>query len=237
MPLGRHNNMAPRWGGYDGFVFQYTQNFFLIVTSLSLWYIWAIVQYYSVAPLINNYTSKVGFVISLAIISYFLLFLLGKLNLGNYVCANMECSALRRFPIFLCGMYMYNSGKSFSSKKVITCTLIFGGLVLLLKPILYMRDYNEDVLYILVIPAIPGACLALTKLKSYVSKYGESFFAFFGRYSLEIYLWHQYVIKNMTKVFDVSNAYLLILISFVLSCILAYLTKIIVENGKRIFTK
>ena len=216
-----------------GFIEIKTQNVLMLVTNLYLWFIYAIVVYYTIAPLIYHFLKRYS-VATLCVICVLSVlcrlipleahpdYLISKLGWIN-----------ARLPIFVFGMYIAVKPPKYSVRSIFWMGLPF---LLLSMALIILRKlghyWNLPFEYLLLLPASLTMCILghlFYRLLAWIKC--AQVLNFFGKYSLELYLWHEFIYWNIDEhVFfkDLSMPVKFVL-GVAVSLLFAYLTRLAIN--------
>lgn len=210
-----------------GFVSHIPVNTLLLLTSIYLWYIYAIVVYYILAPLLYKALNKsaIALFICICIFSFVCNFIpFGDSDLYFIKYIGWITS---RLPVFVLGMIYALCPIKFSVKK----TMIIGGGLLIICMILRLGimiprfHWHFPHTNLIILFATPMLCILFSYMHTFANKLKLSQISlFFGKFSLELYLWHEYIFWNINECFSFINPYVRCTIAVTISIILAYLT-------------
>lgn len=220
--------------GLAGFIEIKTQSFLLLVTNIYLWYIYAIVVYYAMAPLIYRLLKRYSTLALLAICLASVLCRFIPLESHPEYLVNKLAWVNARLPIFVLGMYL-----ALKPLKINLRTLFLAGLpflavsmaLIILRKLGHVWNLPFD--YLLMLPATLSICIVghesirlINRLKC------GAVLEFFGKYSLELYLWHEFVYWNIDEhyFFKELSMPVKFLTGVVVSILLAYLTHVIEQR-------
>lgn len=183
-----------------GFKEHTNDNVVLLITNVYLWYIYAIIVYYILTPWLYKLLLKFG--IWVFVLSCVLSFCFLYIPFGNspFYLINHIGWITSRLPVFVLGMYLTIYPPRISNKIIILVGLIFLILCMGLRLGSIMVKYQWRVPYInlLLVPSIPMLCITFSKIKALADKIKlGGFINYMGTYSLELYLWHEYIYKNI----------------------------------------
>ena len=204
-------------------------NIFLMLTNLNLWFIYAIVVYYMLAPLlyicINKYRNLVFiFACFLSFVCLYIPFWESHYYLINHIVYITE-----RLPVFILGMMYAAYPINLSVKK----SVIIGAIIYIICiVILRIKSIMVPFLYLLIQFAAPMLCVASSCMHQLANKVKLSKIpVFFGTLSLELYLWHECVFHTILKDgrFSSMNLYVKSVLAVGISILLAYLTHLLAK--------
>lgn len=210
---------------------------FCIFTSLWLWYIYAILIYYAVAPLLLKGIDKWGWWM---LVGAAVLMLVSEFWLKQYFPKEWNCLIspipwiLCRLPVFVLGLTATTRYFNFSLPTV----LVVGVISLLIAVgCHWVPKYGQEWYYIFVALAVPGVCWALGKIGEMMTKiHINRPVEWLGKYSLEIYIVHQPVYTFVWENMQGNNHYLMFGLSLFLSFICAYILNFVSKQVKCIIS-
>ena len=208
------------------------------IASLDLWYIHTIIILYIISPIIFKSLNKNKY-LTIAIILF--LFLLNGIFLKPIVDYDWLSPkgiiswTIERLPVFTLGMYLsiYN--------RITNKFIYISSFPLLLAICLNLIEKTQYSFYgirpcllfllTLGMPFLIVACIYLLKNIPYSM---QKLLAFLGKYSLELYLVHEFIFLALIIYFKNRNPSLLLIIGFLLSFFSAYLCRILTNIIKQI---
>lgn len=225
-------------------------NFFLDLLGLSHWYIYAIVIYYLVSPILYKIIKKYGWypLIAISIISFFIVYI-WKADTNAPYFIKYARWILKRFPVFILGMTIALRPINWRLSTYLILGILFLGLNIIslhfiigvnanglestniINRFFYLVPNRTDIpdngRYLLDMLSVFGLCLTFSFAAYISSKFHFlSILNWFGIYSLELYLCHQYVFKVFLE-HSIGNPYIELLISCITSVVVAYIIKVI----------
>ena len=187
---------------YLGFNEHSNPNILLLITNIYLWYIYAITTYYVFSPFFYKLIKRYGlWVIILScvfsIVCHYIPFDKNELYLINHI-----GWITARLPIYLLGMYITIKPIKIRIRTIGTIGTIFLLLCMFLQLGSKMIKYKWNIFY-LNIPllfATPLLCLLCSYIKNITTKIKiHPLIELIGKYSLELYLWHEYIFWNIYR--------------------------------------
>lgn len=177
----------------------YNDNAALIITELSMWYIYAIVVYYILAPLIYRLLQRYKFrvVVGACLLSFLLSYI--PFESSSYYLVSRASMVVERLPVFVLGMYLglYPTSK-LSPRAIIGYGLI--PLIVAVATRLTAFPGYERALYLALTFAAPALCLIAATARRWVHTIRlDGVVGYFGRLSLQFYLWHGFVFLNINE--------------------------------------
>jgi len=220
--------------GHVGFLELKTHSFILLVTNIYLWYIYAIIIYYAIAPLIYYFLKRhsVATLLTICVLSTLCRYL--PLETHPDYLVNKLAWINARLPIFVLGMYLVVKPLKYNLRTIFLIGLPFliisMALVILRKLGIY---WNCPLEYILLLPAMLAICIichGLIRLMTWIRC--KAVLEFFGKYSLELYLWHEFIYWNVDEHFFFKDFAMPVkfILGVAISLLFAYLTFLIKEQ-------
>lgn len=176
----------------------YGDDYFLIVTQLSMWYVYAIVIYYMLAPTVYRLLLSYGrwVMVGVCILSFALSFIPFKAS--SLYLVGITGLVVGRLPAFVFGMYLALYPSSRWSMRRIFIVGIIALTVCMTMRIVGMPGYLR-IIYILLLGALPMLAVLATFIARGLQRIGcAGVVDYLGRCSLEIYLWHGFVFLNIS---------------------------------------
>lgn len=211
-----------------------SMNIFLLLTNIYLWYIYAILVYYILAPLLYKYIKKSGLTVLIVVcaLSYGCTFI--PFGDSNLYLVNHIGWVMGSLPVFVLGMIYAIYPINIDVKKTMIVGVIFYVicLVLHLGSIMVRFQWKVPYLNLLLLFATPMLCILAGYMHQFASKVRLSWLPmFFGTLSLELYLWHEYIYWNLFKDerFASMNMYIKCSLAVGVSILLAYLTHLLAK--------
>lgn len=185
-----------------GFKHYTHDNIFLLLTNTYLWYIYAIIVYYIFSPCIYKFIEKfrIWGLILICLLSYGFTYI--PFHNSPFFLINHIGWISARLPVFVLGMYLTLHPLNMDKKVLILIGFAFFVICMGLQLGSIMVKYQWKVPYlsILLLPSIPMLCIAFTIIKKYADMMKIGFIIdYIGTYSLEFYLWHEYIYKNIAQ--------------------------------------
>lgn len=204
-------------------------NILLLVTNLYMWYIYAIIIYYLLSPILFKVLKKGGFwiVIIICIISYLCKYI--PFNNSPYFLINQLSWVTGRLPIFVFGMYVAIKPLNFkiSTINVVGTIVFIACMILRAGSIMVKYKWNVPYVYTLLVFATPMLCVLCSYIKVLFQKFKcLPVLEFLGKNSLEIYLIHVSVYLNVARnsIFANYNSYTKALLSLGLILLFSIIT-------------
>lgn len=207
------------------------------VFSLDLWFIYTIIIYYAISPLLYKLLCHKNYAFTLLgvifLFYYASIFLFSKVGDNWMTPIGLFTWTAARLPVFTFGMLLAIRGEMLSKKLTIisaVCLLFAVIIVFMMKAGTDTPTLNMHLYFALAIGA-----LALTKsciwLLGHTPQAFTKFFEFIGHHSLEIYLTHEFIIYAFILYFNQQyNPFCLLFVSMVLSVFVAYLCRLLIDK-------
>lgn len=213
-----------------GFVEFASSNLILLLTNVYLWYIYAIIVYYILSPWLYSALERYGVIVlvSVCVLSFLCSFV--PFYKSPYYLINHIGWLTARLPIFVLGMYVVLHPLRIKLQYIIGGGVIIFVIAAILKltTIMVRFKWNVPYLNLLVMLSTPMLCIVAGKI-SHIASYIklDSAISFFGKYSLELYLWHEFIYWNLLKndLTSTLDLRLMATIAVVSSITLAIVTK------------
>ena len=210
--------------------------FYLIRNAdIRLWYISSILLLYLLFPLFFKIYSKMKYLGALLIILVSVIITLMLFVLDKEAFNRLEIM-LTRVPVFICGMVLgsiMKKGLKISNVKALVICL-FGTvyfLVMMLLAIMIPEKY-EFLRHYLYLPMAVSMVIIFAYIRSRISlTVLTKPIELLGKFSLEIYLIHQYLYESLDKVFKsiYENQLLYSLVIFAIALVLSVILKLSVD--------
>ncbi len=217
-----------------GFIKHISSNIFLLLTNIYLWYIYAILVYYALAPLLYKLIKKSGIVVFIVVcvLSYGCTFI--PFGNSDYYLVNHIGWVTSRLPVFVLGMIYAECPINIGIKKtvIIGVLLYVVCIILQLGSVMIRFQWKVPYLNLILQFTAPMLCLVFSNLNWLAGKVKLSKLPmFFGTLSLELYLWHEFIYWNIFKDerFSSFNAYIQCALAVSISIIFAYLTHLLAK--------
>ena len=202
--------------------------------GFDLWYIKAILIYYALMPLFSFAIDRYGRII---LFFSFLLAAVVTLFVSNLLFYNL----LLRLPVFLLGIYFAKNRFMLTSfLKKLSIPLLLSVIIVKILKIFHILPPKFDGLVILLfVWVVPVLCYYAMRFFQYLEKIKIAIIlSFFGKHSLELYLWHEFVYFVIVSHFDLGlPLFWNLVIAILLSVFLAYCTYFINNLAIFVFTK
>lgn len=215
----------------------YNDNYLLILTELSMWYIYAIVVYYTIAPYIYRMLIRYKHWVVLG--ACLLAFVMSYIPFGScsIYLVNRIGWVIERLPAFIFGMYIASNPISSKFTKYLV-----GGGVLPLMVCVVLRitgiTGHGRVIYLILLLALPMLCVIASILAQWLKCIKlDGVVEYFGKTSLELYLWHGFIFLNFStnEMFTGLHVWIQFVAAVSISLLLAHLTYILKRQIPHIF--
>lgn len=217
-----------------GFVNHIPVNTLLLLTSIYLWYIYALVIYYILAPLLYKILNKsaVAFFISVCVFSFVCNYI--PFGDSDHYFIKYIGWITSRLPVFVLGMVyaLYPIKFSIKHTMIIGVVLLFISMILRLGITIPKFHWHFPHTNLFILFATPMLCVFFSYMHTFASKLKLTQVSlFFGNFSLELYLWHEYLFWNIYKDerFSSLNLYVKCALAVSISIFLAYLTHLLAK--------
>lgn len=201
-----------------GFI-SYT-GFLLTLTNLGLWYIYAIIVYYVLAPVFKLIVQKSQYAILYICVICAILSLKQFEESFLYLIPKFRW-LIERLPVFILGMHI-----AVYPPKTQIKNYLWGIIPFVLCMLLRMqKDYF--ITYLILLLAVPMLCIISSLFARILDKIKlRGVVEYFGKTSLELYLWHEFIFLNVAKdaMFVELHASAKFIIAFAISILFAHLT-------------
>lgn len=204
--------------------------------GLNLWYIRTILIFYAISPLLYHSIRrwKCFACIFLIVLSAFAAGVSPfAWLLKNELVAQTLSWSLARLPLFVAGMslpYIAEQMDLRIPRWTLLCIALIG-LILMCMCRFYQLSYHSDFagsLYFLLIPVIVYGVICVDCCLRYLPRFFLQILHFFGLFSLEIYLVHEHVLKEVPFIKTyVFSSTLAVVVSIVISLLLAWLVNLL----------
>lgn len=200
--------------------------------KVDYWYFGLIIYLYLLYPIFHKVIKKYDYkgMLFIVILSLLVNHFIRIFNVNLY--SNIEI-AITRIPVFIVGIYI---GKlSYENKHIPKkMLLVFLGVFVITVGILYTKILTSH--FYLIRYSYIFLATSIVILLSYVISTNnniiERIFSELGKYSMEIYLLYEYLVKKCVNIFVYHDKYNVAyyMTVFVLTIILAYILKMVSDN-------
>lgn len=212
--------------GWDALIVA-NDTWILLLTCLNLWFIYALCYYYPLAPLIYKLIKKYGIIVFI-IISAVCFF--NKIPFAEYKYAIRTLSfVVGRLPVFVFGMYVTIKGIDFRNKYLLLCSMLSFAFALWVAYTEFWKhsSFEYGWMYIFIMFGVPFMCYCyIAVIKLFAMLKINKLIHVIGVYSLEIYLWHEFVFANMMKFSPISNQILNLIVSLIIVVTASWITHV-----------
>lgn len=215
----------------------YNNHYFLIVTELALWYIYAIVVYYTIAPFVNKLLVRYKYWVVLGAGLFTLAMSYIPFGTSSIYLINRIGWIVERLPAFVLGMYIATVSIPSRFTKRLVGWGIFPLMVCAALRITRIVGHGR-VIYLILLLALPMLCITASILAQWFKRIKlDRVVEYFGRTSLELYLWHEFVFLNFStnKIFAGVHVCVKFVAAVSVSILLAHLTYILKRRIPPIF--
>ena len=206
------------------------------VLSLDLWFIYTIIILYIISPILYHALKRRPLNTLICII---LIFGINGFTLKPHVgydwlsVEGVFAWTIDRLPIFTLGMFFSINSDDLDRKIVYSIPFLMIAILLVLLGKTNYQICNIQVFItftlFLGVPSLTSILICFLK-KTPLS--WQKPIKFFGSYSLELYLVHEFIFWTIKIYFDGSNPWLLLSVSVILSCIIAYSCHLLSDKCK-----
>lgn len=206
------------------------------IMSFDLWFIHAIIILYAICPFLYWSLKRWTWgTITLVLTIFWIngIFIKPEIGYDWLSPIGIFSWTTERLPVFLAGMYIVMKKDSINFNIYISFLflIIAMGLVFLKKTEIFFLG-SQACLWISLVIGMPALIwlfiISIDKIPSTLSR----IINFFGFYSLELYLVHEFIFWSLKIIFDNANPFLLLIMGFFLSCFSAYVSKWFSEKIK-----
>lgn len=199
------------------------------IASLDLWFIYTIIILYLLSPLLHWILNKWAYQTIIIILLFFFIngFTL-KPEVGFEWMSPQGVTSwtLERLPVFTAGMFISMNKLRLDKFTFLSASFLLAAVFLeyirKTEYSIYINQVYQTFALLLGMPALLTICISILKI---FPNYIKIFLSFWGTYSLELYLVHEFIFWTMKIVFVDTNPWILLISSFTLSCISAYTCK------------
>lgn len=206
------------------------------IMSLDLWFIPTIIILYAISPLLYQFLSKwTCFTITIVLLVFFFngFFIKPKVGYDWLSPIGIFAWTTERLPVFLAGMFIVMRRDWIDGKIRYSIPFLIAaiGLVFLEKTEMAFQGIQACRYFALMIGMPALISLSIITIKKIPNKFQWTI-NFFGIYSLELYLVHEFIFWSLKVIYDNVNPFILIILGFLLSCLSAYICKRLIEKFK-----
>jgi len=208
------------------------------IVSFDLWFIPSIIIIYIIAPALYLSIRKWPYQTILITMSVFILngiFIRPGVGFDWMSPIGIFSYTTERLPVFLAGMYTVIKEEWIDGK--IGCSFLFliaAFIFAIIEKIGITYHGVSTCKFFLLMMGMPALIYLCVSLLSFLPDKLIKAIDFFGKYSLELYLVHEFIFWTMIIKCDSGNPYFMLVIGFVLSCLTAYLCKYLTIKIKTI---
>lgn len=208
----------------------------LSLLSLDLWFIPTIIILYALSPIFFISLKKLPiFFASIVLFTFFANGILIKPEVGYEWLSPIGIFSwtTERLPVFCAGMFVAMKGEWIDGKISYLVPFLISaiGLVFLEKTEYSFVGIQALICFALMI-GMPALILLLIKALEKTPNKLIKTINFFGHYSLELYLVHEFIFWTLKINFESYNPFLMLFMGGTLSCISAYTCKYIIAKTK-----
>lgn len=176
----------------------YNNNYFLISTNLALWYIYAIIIYYTLAPIIYKLLIKYRYWVLIAVCLFSFIISFVPFGTSEIYLVKRFGWVTERFPAFVLGMYIALLPlEKWNTKRIFW----YGWIPMLLCMAMRITALpgHGRIIYIVLLGALPMLCILGSILAQWLRRIRlDHAIEYFGKTSLELYLWHEFIFLNIS---------------------------------------
>lgn len=212
----------------------------LTTICFDLWFIPTIIILYSITPLLYHVLKiNTFFSVSCILIIFFFngLVLSPKVGFNWFSPVGILVWTIARLPVFTAGIFLGNK-KNWGRRNKVHFNSLYLIIAILLKLMIIFGFLGEwwhtCVLFFLAL-GLPTLLLIIIFLLERLPRTINKGIKFFGHYSLELYLVHEFIFKTLKTTMNNNFPFIILLVSFCISILTAYLCKIGVERLKCAF--
>ena len=215
--------------GIGGMPVYETNSLFLIFTSLWLWYVFAILIYYAVAPFALKGIDRWGGWVFVAAELLFIActYCLPTPPKDAFLLVKRIPWVIQRFPVFVLGMWLATKRFGYSLKVILpvaVCSIVAAVLIRGCRGIGFIK---EDCSYLFVALSMPAVCWFLGLCKGWFDKlHIAAPVEWLGKYSLELYIVQWPIFNFVWDLFPSVPKPLMLLLALMFACVFAYLLKL-----------
>lgn len=208
------------------------------IASLDLWFIHTIIILYIFAPILYKLLLKWPYLTISIILAVFITNGLTLRPMVGFKWLSFQgviSWTIERLPVFTAGMYISIKREGRYFTNLVSICFLFIALILN-----YIEKTNPTVLGIqtcqmlAITISMPALIMLCTYLIVIIPKSLYLGLVFLGTYSLELYLTHEFIFWTIKIFYEDGNPIILLPISFILSCVAAYICKLCANRLTRI---
>lgn len=213
--------------GIDG-MYDTQAHYLMRTIGMFKWYILALLLYYFLAPYVHSIQSKFKCMHLLLGLSVLISFVFDNISSDTDIYAFVIISfVLQRLPAFLFGMWIAQNPIQLSPFCKLCGLLVYlGTMNYVLSGMINQWWYGS--LYVIILFALPFMLYVLVAVSKVVSMINKPI-SWLGLYTLETYLWHEFVFEAAENCMGQLYHVLLFPVSVFISIVLSYYTKKIVD--------
>ena len=205
------------------------------VVSLDLWFVYTIILLYLFSPFIYKCLVKIPILTIVIVIAMFLMngfFVRDNVGYNWFSPIGIISWSLERLPVFVWGMTIAIY-KNINKDKIVYYSFVslFFAIILVAIQKYIMPDAigGRAVIFTFLSFGILAVVIVNIQLLKRIPSIIVSIFNFLGILSLELYLVHEFLF-NIFLLKNNCNSYVLFLISFLFSILVAYLCKFVIDK-------
>ena len=208
------------------------------IMSLDLWFIPAIMILYTVSPILY-YLIKKWTLPTITIITFVFLIngVLIRPKVGYDWLSPIGIFAwtIERLPVFVAGMYITMKKGLIDQKFRYSFPFLFISILLVLLEKTEMTIHGiQAVRFLTLLIGMPSLIYLCIIIIRKLPNKAIIVINFFGTYSLELYLVHEFIFWSLKVSYNNTSSFLLLFISFMLSCVTAYTSKLMSKKISQI---
>lgn len=188
---------------------------------LNYWFIYAILVYYCIAPLLNTLSSKYSYIWALSVV--FAIIVFKTVFLHSSFPYPLDW-IIWRFPIFCIGFFLYKGSYEFGNIYYVLGSISLIAIILLVHFKVLLP--GSELTYIVIIPFVILLTLVVGRIpqlmKNIILLHTKNVISLCGKMSLQLYLAHSLIFAIIQFYFPGYAGIRLFLISFATSFFLSY---------------
>ncbi len=200
------------------------------LASLDLWFIHTIIILYIISPLLYRLLLKWPYLTISIILTAFIINGLTVRPMVGFKWLSLQgiiSWTIERLPVFTAGMFMSIKHKERHFTYFVSICLLIIALILNLQEKTNLSFHGIQACQMLALTiSMPALIILCTFIITIIPNSIYKVVVFLGTYSLELYLTHEFIFWTIKISCKDVNPIILLLISFILSCIAAYLCKV-----------